>query len=140
MRIIRMLFMALLALVLIVVALANRGIVTVRAFPVNFEAWVGGDWSVSMPLFLLIFLSMLIGMLLGLVWEWLRESHMRAENTHRAREIAELEREVRALRTRNVQPRDEVLAILDRADAAKPARATGVPATSMSAASVPARR
>lgn len=131
MRIIRMLFVALLALVLITLALANRGIVTVRAFPANVDAWLGGNWSASMPLFLVIFLAALIGMLLGLVWEWLRESQIRAESARRARDIAELEREVGALRARNVQPRDEVLAILDRADAAKP---------SAPAASVPARR
>lgn len=136
MRIIRMLFVALLALALITLALANRGIVTVRAFPANMEAWLGGDWSVAMPLFLVIFLAMLIGMVLGLIWEWMRESQVRAENARRAREIAELEREVGTLRARNVQPRDEVLAILDRADAARPAaRPAAAPA-----ASVPARR
>lgn len=129
MRILRMLFMALLALALIVLALANREIVTVRAFPVNFDAWVAGDWSVAMPLFLVIFLAMMIGMVLGLIWEWLRESQLRAESARRARDIAELEREVGTLRSRNVQPRDEVLAILDNAAAAKPpARPASVPA------------
>lgn len=137
MRIIRMLFVALLALVLIVVALANRQIVVVRVFPANFDAWVGGDWSVSMPLFLVIFLAMLIGMVLGLVWEWLRESQLRTESAHRAREIAALEREVGALRSHNVQPRDEVLAILDKADSRTAARPAPAPAQS---ASVPARR
>lgn len=132
MRIIRMLLVALLALLLIVVALANRGIVTVRAFPANIDAWVGGNWSVSMPLFLVIFLSMLFGMLLGLISEWQRESQMRAESARRAREIAALEREVGTLRARNVQPRDEVLAILDNAGAAK--------ATEVRVVSVPARR
>lgn len=138
MRILRLLFMALLALVLIVVALANRQIVTVSAFPANIDAWIAGDWSLSMPLFLVIFLAMLVGMVLGLVWEWLRESQIRAENARRARDIAELEREVGTLRSRNVQPRDEVLAILDRAEAAKATAAT--PAATATAASVPARR
>ena len=56
---------------------------------------------------------MAIGMLLGLIWEWLRESQLRTESARRARDIAQLEREVGGLRTRNAQPRDEVLAILD---------------------------
>lgn len=136
MRIIRILLVALLALALIVVALANRGIVTLRAFPANIDAWLGGTWSVSMPLFLVIFLAMLIGMLLGLIWEWLRESQIRAENARRAREIAELEREVGTLRARNVQPRDDVLAILDRAESGRPA----APPAAAPAATVPARR
>lgn len=136
MRIIRIVFVTLLALALVIVALANRQIVTVRAFPENFDAWLGGEWSLSMPLFLVIFLAMLIGMVLGLVWEWLRESQIRAESARRARDIAELEREVGTLRSRNLQPRDEVLAILDKA-ATRPAAQTATPAAG---ASVPARQ
>ena len=132
MRIIRMLFIALLALVLIVLALANRGPVTVRALPENFDGWLGSAWAMTVPLFLLIFVAILIGVVLGLVWEWLREAQLRAESARRARDIAELEREVGTLRSRNVQPRDEVLAILDNAAAAK--------ASARLAASVPARR
>lgn len=132
MRIIRMLFIALIALVLIVLALANRGPVTVRAFPENLDGWLGSAWAVTVPLFLLIFVAILVGVVLGLVWEWLREAQLRAESARRARDIAELEREVGTLRSRNVQPRDEVLAILDNAAAAKaPVRST---------ATVPARR
>jgi len=125
MRILRMAFLGLLALVLVIMALANRQIVTVRIFPPNFDAYVGGSWAASMPLFLIILLAMALGMMLGLVWEWLRESQLRAESTRRARDIAELEREVGGLRVRNAQPRDEVLAILD-APAAQ--RGTTLPA------------
>lgn len=132
MRIIRMLFVALMALALIVLALANRGMVTVRAFPDNLDGWLGGAWSVTVPLFLLIFVAILLGVVLGLVWEWLREAQLRTESARRARDIAELEREVGTLRSRNVQPRDEVLAILDNAAAAK--------ASARPASSVPARR
>ncbi|WP_379141379.1 lipopolysaccharide assembly protein LapA domain-containing protein [Paracoccus pacificus] len=114
MRAIRFLFVILLAIVLIGLALANRGMVTVKVFPANLGSYLGLDWQVTMPLFLLILLAMLIGMVLGLVWEWLREAQLRSESARRARELASLEREMGRLReTRTVAPQDDVLAIVD---------------------------
>ena len=53
MRLIRVLFFVLLAVALFLVAMANRGIVTVRLFPGQFDQYLGGGtWSASMPLFL----------------------------------------------------------------------------------------
>ena len=113
MRYLRMLFVAVLAIALLTVALANRQIVEVGLFPGHFGAYLGGTWSARMPLFLVILLSLLIGMLLGLVWEWLREAQLRQESARRAAELSRLEREVGSLRIVHAAPRDEVLAILD---------------------------
>ena len=118
MRYLRMLFVAVLAISLLTVALANRQIVDVSLFPGQFGQYLGGTWSARMPLFLVILLSLLIGMVLGLIWEWLRESHLRQESNRRAFELRQLEREVRGLRTTHAAPRDEVLAILDAPRAA----------------------
>lgn len=113
MRYLRMLFVAVLAISLLTVALANRQIVDVSLFPGQFGQYLGGTWSARMPLFLVILMSLLIGMVLGLIWEWLRESHLRQESSRRAFELRQLEREVGGLRTTHAAPRDEVLAILD---------------------------
>lgn len=118
MRYLRMLFVAVLAISLLTVALANRQIVDVSLFPGQFGQYLGGTWSARMPLFLVILLSLLIGMVLGLIWEWLRESHLRQESNRRAFELRQLEREVGGLRTTHAAPRDEVLAILDAPRAA----------------------
>lgn len=118
MRYLRMLFVAVLAVSLLTVALANRQIVDVSLFPGQFGRYLGGTWSARMPLFLVILLSLLIGMVLGLIWEWLRESHLRQESNRRAFELRQLEREVGGLRTTHAAPRDEVLAILDAPRAA----------------------
>lgn len=118
MRYLRMLFVAVLAISLLTVALANRQIVDVSLFPGQFGQYLGGTWSARMPLFLVILLSLLIGMVLGLIWEWLRESHLRQESNRRAFELRQLEREVGGLRTTHAAPRDEVLAILDTPRAA----------------------
>ena len=113
MRYLRMIFVAVLALALLTVALANRQLVTVGLFPGQLDAYFGGGWAARMPLFLVILLSLLIGMLLGLVWEWMREAHLRQESARRAHELTRLEREVGGLRTTHAAPRDEVLAVLD---------------------------
>ena len=113
MRFIRLLFVALLALVLVMVALANREMVALSAFPANFGQYLGGTWSVRLPLFLVLFLAMAFGVVVGLIWEWLREAHIRREAKVRASEVSRLEREVGHLRDRHDAPRDEVLAIVD---------------------------
>ena len=60
------------------------------------------------------FLPFLVfGIIVGFIWEWLRETHIRSEASRRAGEVARLEREVGALRDQHKAPRDEVLAILD---------------------------
>ncbi len=113
MRFIRLVFVILLAIVLIGIALANREMVSLSVLPANLGAYLGVDWVLTMPLFLLVFGAMLVGMVLGLIWEWLRESHLRAESKRRAFEISKLEREVGQIRQQHRAPKDDVLAILD---------------------------
>ena len=114
MRFIRLLFVVLLALFLIGLALANRNMVTLSAFPANFGQYLGGQWTITLPLFLIVFGAFALGMLAGLVWEWLRESHIRREARAQADKNQRLENEVGALRVEHAAPRDEVLAILER--------------------------
>lgn len=140
MRYVRMLFVVLLAVILIGLALANRQLVTVSLFPGRLDSFLGGDWSAQMPLFLIIILSLLIGMILGLIWEWMRESALRRQSALRAHELQVLEREVGQVRKAHHAPRDEVLAILD---APRPKAGTApvvVTTTPTTAAALPARR
>lgn len=137
MRFLRLIFVAALAIILIAVALANRDIVTLSAFPANFGQYLGGRWSVDLPLFLVIFLTFALGMLAGLVWEWLREAHIRREARAQASRAIRLENEVGHLRHRHAAPKDEVLAILERpktTTAARPiASAEPAPGTTLPA-------
>ena len=137
MRFLRLIFIVLLAIILIAVALANRDVVTLSAFPANFGQYLGGRWSVDLPLFLVVFLAFAVGMLAGLVWEWLREAQERRQLRAQAHRAARLEDEVGHLRQRHAAPKDEVLAILDRpkttapvlpAASAEPAPGTMLPA------------
>ena len=125
MRTIRIFFVVILAIVLILVAAANRAPVTVGLLPETIAAFTGRAWTLTMPAFVALFLAMVFGVLVGLIWEWLREAHMRAESKSRAQDLARLQREVGDLRRTHAAPKDEVLAILDEAGARKPAPASG---------------
>ena len=128
MRTIRIFFVVILAIVLILVAAANRAPVTVGLLPETIAAFTGRAWTLTMPAFVALFLAMVFGVLVGLVWEWLRESGLRAESSRRAQNLADLEREVGHLRKTHAAPRDEVLAILDDAGRQPAASATTLPA------------
>ncbi|WP_378944588.1 lipopolysaccharide assembly protein LapA domain-containing protein [Paracoccus sp. R86501] len=121
MRFIRLIFVALLALILVAVALANRQVVTLSLFPANLGQFLGGTWSVAVPLFLVIFVAFAFGMLAGLVWEWMREAKIRKVARQRDRKVVQLENEVGQLRENHAAPRDDVLAILDQPAAKRPA-------------------
>ena len=136
MRLLRLIFVALLAIVLITVALANRQIVTLNAFPANFGQYLGGQWSVDLPLFLVILLAALAGMVAGLIWEWLREAHLRRESSLRAERLARLEQQGAAGRPVHHRPQDEILAIVD-APARMPATARTVPADPATGTTLP---
>ena len=113
-RALRLVFLGLVGLALLIVALANRGPVTLRLLPEETGAFFGLGGGVELPLFLVIFAGVVAGLLIGFVWEWLREGHIRAEAARRRGEVARLEREVTALKGRTgAPPEDEVLALLE---------------------------
>ena len=114
MRLIRYVFLGSLAVVLIAVALANRSMVTLRVLPEEMSGLLGFGWSVSMPLFLVIFASIVAGGAIGFAWEWLREHKHRAEARHERRERERLEREMSKLgAATNTTSGDDVLAMLE---------------------------
>lgn len=115
MRYIRYAFLGGLGIILIAVALANRQMVELQAMPRVFSDFLGLNYTITLPLFVVIFLGIAAGLLIGFVWEWLREHKHRAEASRNAREVGQLKREVKKLRGEKHQGKDEVLALLDEA-------------------------
>ncbi|MFN3280522.1 MAG: LapA family protein [Tabrizicola sp.] len=114
-RYLRLIFLGLLGLGLLTVALANRAAVPVRLLPPDLAALTGLTWTMEMPLFLVIFAAIIVGVLIGFVWEWFREHGHRATASQKAREVARLERELAVLKdATSVPPKDEVLALLEK--------------------------
>jgi uncharacterized integral membrane protein len=117
MRYIRYAFLAALAVCLITLALANRGSVTLHSLPDGLTALPGIDWlavSIELPLFLVIFAGIVAGLLIGFVWEWMREYKFRAEASSKKREVKNLERQLKRTQAERDKDKDEVLAILDQ--------------------------
>jgi putative membrane protein len=114
-RTLRLIFLGLLGLGLLTVALANRAVVPVRLLPEDLAALTGLTWAMELPLFLVIFGGIIMGVLIGFVWEWFREHGHRATASQKAREVARLERELAVLKdATSVPPKDDVLALLDK--------------------------
>ncbi len=113
MRYIRYLFLAVVGLALIVVALANRDVVTLSIVPDEIAGLLPIPNAFSIPLFLVILGSIVAGLLIGFVWEYFREHKQRAEAARKKRELNRLEREVKGLREKSGEGKDDVLALLE---------------------------
>ncbi|WP_227751682.1 lipopolysaccharide assembly protein LapA domain-containing protein [Tabrizicola oligotrophica] len=113
-RYLRYLFLAVLALSLLTVAMANRAPVQIKALPDDIAAFTGLAWQLELPLFLVIFGGMIAGLLIGFVWEWLRERKHRSAASRQSREVTRLERELAVMKDSVSVPKDDVLAILEK--------------------------
>ena len=71
---------ALFAVALVSVALANRNIVTLQVLPTEISGWFAVNPSVQLPLFIVILGGIIVGLLVGFVWEWIREHKHRSSS------------------------------------------------------------
>lgn len=110
----RYLMLLALGIVLLTVAMANRTVVSVQLLPADMAAFAGMGMQTDVPLFIVIFGGIVAGLLIGFVWEWLREMKHRTTATTKTREVSRLERELAALREEKQGPQDDVLALLER--------------------------
>lgn len=115
MRYIRYVCIAIFAVALIAVALANRSFVTLKVLPDEVAGLFAVNPSIDMPLFVVIFGGIIAGLLVGFVWEWFREHGVRAEASKAGRNVRRLEREVARLKGAGEAGQDDVLALLDKA-------------------------
>lgn len=115
MRYFRYGFLGALGVVLIAVALANRDFVTVTLLPDALGNLVGLNLSISLPLFVVILGAIVVGLLIGFVWEWMREHRHRADKSKAERALHQSRREVRRLKGKQAEDKDEVLVLLDEA-------------------------
>ena len=107
-RIIKYGVLALIALVLLIVALANRQMVTLQLLPDDLAAFVGFQHGISIPLFLVVLGGVALGLLIGFFWEWMREYRYRAEARRARRELERRGEGKQAQRT----PDDELAELL----------------------------
>ena len=113
MKMLRTGFWAIIGVCLIIIGLANRGPVTVKAMPEALSNLLGLSPNIELPLFVVIFIGVAAGLLIGFFWEWLREHKFRSEARNKTREVVQLRREMDRLRDSDGDGKDDVLALLD---------------------------
>jgi uncharacterized integral membrane protein len=112
-RYLKYLFLFTVALALILMAMANRETVTLEVIPPDLAAWFGIQYGIQLPLFIVILGAVVVGVLVGFVWEWLREHRYRAEAKTHKQAARALEREVTAIKGPARDSQDEILALVD---------------------------
>lgn len=113
MRYIRYLFLAVIGICLLVMAMANREPVTLTLLPPEIAEFAGIAPSVSLPLFLVVLGGIVAGLLIGFVWEWLREYKYRTLAATERRERVRLQHEVSNLKGPTEKGGEDIIAILD---------------------------
>lgn len=115
MRYIRYLILGLIVAALVVIAMANSQMVTVTVLPPALATLASWNFSLSIPLFGVALGGIAVGLLVGYILEWIRESKHRAEVNKRQKQVKDLNREMSKLKAQTNKGKDEVLAILDEA-------------------------
>ena len=115
MRYVRYLCILIFAVAIVAVALANSETVTLKLLPDGLSGSFAVAPQIDLPLYIVILGSVLVGLLGGFIWEWIREFGQRAEAAKQGREKRELEREVARLKDVANEGKDDVLALLDKA-------------------------
>jgi uncharacterized integral membrane protein len=110
MRTIKLILLALILVVVVVLALANRQNVTLNLLPEGLSGIL--PVSREVPLYIVSLVSIGVGLLLGYILEWLREHKHRRRAAEKAREAAQLNREVDRLRKQTTKHEDDVLTLL----------------------------
>lgn len=114
MRVIKILFLILVAVAAVILAIANRGPLTLRLLPegVAVPGTPFGDAAeVTLPIYLALFAAVFVGLMIGLVLELLRErTHRKAERRYR-KEAQRLEEENRRLAAKAGEEDDDILGL-----------------------------
>ncbi len=112
MRYIRYLVLGVLAIILITTSIANREPLTLNLLPDEIAGLVGFNFDITLPVFAVILGSVIFGLALGFVWEWVREHKHRATAATERRERQRLESEVKKVAP-SKDSGDDVLALLE---------------------------
>jgi len=95
-RFIRFIFIALIGAIIITFALSNRAAVSVSFFPFDYE--------VELPLFLLLFVSFIVGIAIGGFSSVLHNLRLRHMSRSAQKQVSKLSKELDVLKTRTELP------------------------------------
>lgn len=110
-RALKLLILTVILVGIVILSVANRGIVTLKLLPPEAEDIL--PLSIELPMFVVIIAAVLVGLLLGYVIEYLREAKHRRRAAQQTREAARLAQENQTLKKKTLSDEDEVLALLN---------------------------
>ncbi len=111
MKLIRYTIYGLIALVAFFVAIANLHVVDLTLIPPQIGFIQA--WSIQVPLFVIIIVSLVLGLVLGLLWENIRSLSSRSARNRAERQLRAAQMELEKLKRKTGETDDEVLAILN---------------------------
>ncbi len=114
MKYLRYLLLALVAICLVTFALANRALAPVQLLPDSLANLVGLLVFAQVPVWVILFVGLIAGLVLGFVWEWLRGHSHRVSARSSKRDVTRLEREMAVMKDATSTPQDDVLALLSK--------------------------
>ncbi len=106
-------FLISLALVLIIVAVANKAPAKLAFLPPDLANLIGINWSITLPVFIVFFLGIIFGVFIGFIWEWLREYKLRSEAAAKGKALRRAERELKKFKQEKYADQDDVLTLID---------------------------
>ena len=115
MRLIRTLFLFFLTIILVVISLANSENVSIYLLPTDLSSLMGTTISINIPLFLVFFSGIFIGLVIGFVWEWLREYKFRVEANLNEKRLSRAETELSEMHAKDNKG-DDVLTLLEKVE------------------------
>ncbi|MEM6971524.1 MAG: LapA family protein [Pseudomonadota bacterium] len=105
-RLFRIGVLVLIGAALVLLGVANMEPVTLRLLPASVTN--GAPSLPDMPLSVVILAAMLLGFVIGEVFEWVRESKHRVEAATRGREVSQLRAENARLKTKLDDPKEDL--------------------------------
>ena len=115
MRLRRPLLLACLAIILLLISLANSEKVTLDVLPENLLSLFGINIDLNVPLFLVFFSGIFIGLVIGFVWEWLREYKFRVEANNYQKRLTIAENELSNMHAKE-NKKDDVITLLEKVE------------------------
>ena len=113
MRTIKQIILGIILICLVLVAVANRETVVLNLVPEPLMPLLPFEGTLSLPLFVVTIASIAAGLVLGYLFEWLRERKIRKQVGQKTRQVSKLESEVERLKRKTGEDEDEILALLN---------------------------
>jgi len=112
-RFIKTIILGVILVALVLIAVANRDPMTVNLVPEALAGLLPIQNALTLPKYMILLAAIAVGLLIGYLFEYIREHKHRRKVNERSREVSKLETEVAKLRKKTGDDQDDVVALLN---------------------------